>query len=344
MSLITEEERELFRRMPADEFTKLVEKRKGGLGMHPYLLSGAKISLREDYFWCLADPDKTLEDKSEELGVSKRTVMHYINTLRKAGFLRQSELKYSKEVLEEAKSRYGDLKKLREAVGKEISVDRVFTCHDLCEALGIPSIPRNQARRYYGVEYNVYAKLHGLLTTSIRRGEIEYSLRGKKRVYRCLKPIETSGRKSELKSEYLRQEKIKADVLKLSEFLAEFGPCTSTFMRRNTGFTYEKTKKFLKLVENITVIQKPETVKYDFFSECFGAKSKGAKSKLLMDTKNEGNLQRMTDMLIGRLPEEVYPWFREDIERQLGYMCKNGLPDQVVKSVRAAYVSKLVEV
>jgi hypothetical protein len=80
-------------------------------------------------------------------------------------------------------------------------------------------------------------------------------------------------------------------------------------------------------------------VKYGFFSECFRTNS-----KLLINTKNEDNLRRMADMLIGCLPEEVYSWFEEGIEKQLGYMCRNGLPYKVAEGVRAAYKSRLVEV
>jgi len=354
MALITEEERELFRQTPTKKLAEMLEKHTGKLETRPDTLHGVKAGLRSEYFWTLADRDKTVKEKSEKLGLSKTTVRMYTNALRETGLLapeptlpvesppaeplpaKPPNKKYAKEDFDNAMKRYADAPELRKAVSAAVPVGSSFTVRNLCEALGVPPVTMESARDYYGADYSLYSKIDTVVEKAIKLRQLECSKRGRVRVLKCLKKIDVSSKASKSSPKESAEERLS----KLHAILKKLGPCSPMHLYSSSGLECMVAKRLLEADKDVASVSRPPEASYGFFSKCFGHN----KARLLVYTKDDGNMQRMADMLLECLPKEIYPWFERDIGAQLGYMQRNGLPRGIAEKIRDAYKSRLVEV
>jgi predicted transcriptional regulator len=100
MSLITDEKREELRNESIEELVKIIKKTRPRID-EEYAISVAKQSkpyLSKDRFWVLSDPEKTVDQKANDLGLSPGTVMQGRSFLVDLGAIKSYQRAISENV------------------------------------------------------------------------------------------------------------------------------------------------------------------------------------------------------------------------------------------------------
>lgn len=273
------------------------------------------------------------KNEPETKGFEGPTILQHETCLIALGTIKRYSLSPTKDDLINADKRFPDWIALRKEINQRIGLGEELGLGEIADKLNIPRIMPHYAFTKYGIRYQAYNNLYQLLSLEVERGTVIMEKEGKRCFYDFESRLPTA-------REYREKRKLEREK-KCHNALKKIGPCSIGKIEKELEVESHTASIYMKKLKergNAIRIKAPQNrkVNYDFFSVIFPVRS----GYLWIDPNDPGNLERLTQKLIGCLHKQIYPWTEEHIDYQLDELRENGLPEVVYNNVKKSYTKK----